>query len=127
LKKKPPVIKYGMNEVVNLIERQKAILVVIAHDVEPIDLVIYLPALCKKLDVPYCIVKSKARLGKLVHLKTTTTICLTEVNKEDKTDFDNLCQIIKTSFNDKFAQINRKWGGGKISRRSQHQRDKIKQ
>jgi len=58
-----------MNEVVNLIERQKAILVVIAHDVEPIDLVIYLPALCKKLDVPYCIVKSKARLGKLVHLK----------------------------------------------------------
>lgn len=41
----------------------KAQLVVIAHDVDPIELVVWLPALCRKMEVPYCIVKGKARLG----------------------------------------------------------------
>ncbi|XP_024178223.1 60S ribosomal protein L7a-like [Rosa chinensis] len=41
----------------------KAQLVVIAHDVDPIELVVWLPALCKKMEIPYCIVKGKARLG----------------------------------------------------------------
>jgi large subunit ribosomal protein L7Ae len=36
---------------------------VIAHDVDPIELVVWLPALCRKMEVPYCIVKGKARLG----------------------------------------------------------------
>lgn len=36
---------------------------VIAHDVDPIELVVWLPALCRKMEIPYCIVKGKARLG----------------------------------------------------------------
>ena len=40
-----------------LVEQGKAQLVVIAHDVDPIELVIWLPAVCKKMGVPYCIVK----------------------------------------------------------------------
>jgi large subunit ribosomal protein L7Ae len=43
--------------------QSKAQLVVIAHDVDPIELVVWLPALCRKMEVPYCIVKGKARLG----------------------------------------------------------------
>ena len=43
--------------------QNKAQLVVIAHDVDPIELVVWLPALCRKMEVPYCIVKGKARLG----------------------------------------------------------------
>lgn len=43
----------------------KAQLVVIAHDVDPIELVIWLPALCRKMGIPYCIVKGKARLGQV--------------------------------------------------------------
>ena len=35
--KKPVVIKYGINHVTNLIEQKKASLVVIAHDVDPIE------------------------------------------------------------------------------------------
>jgi len=34
---------------------------VISHDVDPIELVVWLPALCRKMGIPYCIVKSKAR------------------------------------------------------------------
>lgn len=36
-KKKPITLKYGINHVTNLIEQKKATLVVIAHDVDPIE------------------------------------------------------------------------------------------
>merc|ERR1711990_173947 len=75
--KKPVVVKYGINHISSLIEQQKASLVVIAHDVNPIELVLWLPALCKKQGVPYCIVKGKSRLGAVVHKKTATALCLT--------------------------------------------------
>merc|ERR1711879_1124018 len=46
--KKPQVIKYGLNHVTTLIENKMAKLVVIAHDVDPIEMVCWLPALCRK-------------------------------------------------------------------------------
>ena len=50
--KKPIYAKFGLNHVVALVEAKKAALVVIAHDVDPIELVIFLPALCRKMGVP---------------------------------------------------------------------------
>ncbi|KAK2504712.1 hypothetical protein MC885_015488 [Smutsia gigantea] len=44
--KRPPVLRAGVNTVTTLVENKKAQLVVIAHDVDPIELVIFLPALC---------------------------------------------------------------------------------
>ena len=44
--KKPVVVKFGINHITYLIEQGKAQLVVIAHDVDPIELVVWLPALC---------------------------------------------------------------------------------
>lgn len=55
---------------------------VIASDVDPIELVVWLPALCRKMDVPYCFVRGKAVLGQLVHLKNAAALALTEVRKE---------------------------------------------
>lgn len=55
------MIKFGLKHVTTLIEEQKASLVVIAHDVTPIELVVWLPALCRKMGVPYCIMKGKVR------------------------------------------------------------------
>ena len=54
---KPIFVKKGLNHCVALIENKKAQLVVIAHDVDPIELVVYLPHLCQKRGIPYCIVK----------------------------------------------------------------------
>ncbi len=51
------MVKYGLNHITTLVESGKAQLVVIAHDVDPIELVCWLPALCKKMGVPYAIVK----------------------------------------------------------------------
>lgn len=61
--KKPVYAKYGLNHIVALVEQKKPALVVIADDVDPIELVVFLPALCRKMGVPYVIVKGKARLG----------------------------------------------------------------
>jgi large subunit ribosomal protein L7Ae len=74
VKKKPYLIKYGLNHVTALIENKKAGLVLIANDVDPIELVIFLPALCRKMGVPYAIIKGKARLGTLVHKKVRRSI-----------------------------------------------------
>ena len=71
--KKPYTVKYGLNHVVALIEHKKASLVLIPNDVDPIELVVYLPALCRKMGVPYAIVKGKARLGTVVHKKVIDT------------------------------------------------------
>ena len=107
----PPVIKYGLNHVTSLIEKKKAKMVMIAHDVNPIELVVCLPALCRKMDIPYCIVKGKARLGQLVHKKTASVVALTQVNKEDKHKMDSLSEAFRSQFNDNVDNL-RKWGGG---------------
>merc|ERR1712086_824227 len=98
--KKPQVIKYGLNHVTTLIENKEAKLVVIAHDVDPLELVLWLPALCRKKDVPYCIIKSKARLGQLVHKKTASCVALTTVRPEDKADLDKLANSFKQEYNE---------------------------
>jgi len=117
--KKPVVVKYGINHITYLVEQGKAQLVCIAHDVDPIELVIWLPALCRQMNVPYCIVKGKARLGTVVHKKTATALALTAIKNEDKMEFSKLVEAIKGSYNDRFEAANRKWGGGIMGVKSQ--------
>jgi len=110
--KKPLFVKYGLNHIVALIEAKKASLVVIAHDVDPIELVIFLPALCRKMGVPYVIVKGKARLGTVVHKKTTAVVALQDVKSEDQRDLATLISAAKANFTDKYEEQRRQWGGG---------------
>jgi len=117
--KKPQVLKYGLNHVTTLIEQKAAKLVVIAHDVEPIELVCWLPALCRKKDVPYCIIKGKSRLGQLVHKKSASVVAFTTVRQEDKAELDTLATNFKAQYNDN-AEHRRKWGGGIMGIKSQH-------
>jgi large subunit ribosomal protein L7Ae len=72
-----------LNHVTELVEQGKAKLVAIAHDVDPIEMMVYLPALCRKKGIPYAFVKGKARLGRLVHQKTATCVALVDSRKED--------------------------------------------
>ncbi|KAK9456795.1 50S ribosomal protein L30e-like protein [Dipodascopsis uninucleata] len=109
---KPYVVKYGLNHVVGLVENKKAQLLLIANDVDPIELVVYLPALARKMGVPYAIVKGKARLGTLVHKKTAAVVAVTEVRSEDKAELATLVSAIKSNYVDKFDETRRKWGGG---------------
>merc|ERR1719218_184202 len=94
----PLHLKFGLNHVTTLVEEGKAKLVVIAHDVEPVELMSFLPGLCRSKDVPYCIVKNKTTLGQLVHCKTATCVALTEVNKDDLQDFATLQKNFRAAY-----------------------------
>jgi large subunit ribosomal protein L7Ae len=116
---KPKVIKFGLNHITDLVETRKAKLVVIAHDVVPLELVLWLPALCRKMNVPYCIVKGKARLGHLVYQKTATAVALTEVKKEDSHKLSQLISNFNAQFTDDTAG-RKTWGGGIMGIKAQH-------
>merc|ERR1719263_2360075 len=117
--KKPLVLKYGLNHVTSLIENKQAKLVVIPHDVDPLELVVWLPALCRKKEVPFCFIKGKARLGQLVHKKTASCVAVTAVKREDQAEFEKLCDNFNASFNEN-TDLRRRWGGGIMGLKSQH-------
>jgi large subunit ribosomal protein L7Ae len=118
--KKPINIQFGLNHVTELVESKKASLVVIAADADPIELLVWLPALCKKMDVPYVIVRSKARLGTIVHQKTAIAACFTTVRPEDKADFTKLVEASNAQFSNRYDEIRKRWGGGIMGAKSQH-------
>ena len=94
---KPNYVKYGLNHETYLIEQKRAKIVLIAADVDPIETVVYLPTLCKSMDIPYAIVPSKSSLGKLVHKKTATCVALTDF-KENAAELNNMCKKFKELF-----------------------------
>lgn len=122
---KPQVLKYGLNHITHLIEEKKAKLVIIAHDVDPIELVLWLPALCRKQEVPFVIVRGKANLGKLVHKKTASSVALTDVRKEDQAELETLVKSARAAYNDNVS-IRKEWGGGKLGQKSTHRQDSQK-
>jgi len=115
--KRPISIIHGCNQVIKAIETKKAKLVLIASDVEPIELVLPIPAMCRKLDIPYAIVKSKAHLGNFARRKWTSCIAITETRKDDVKDLANIAQIARETFNDNIEH-RRQWGGGRLGPKS---------
>ena len=95
----PVLLKFGLNQVTHLVENRTAKLVVIAANCDPIELVCWLPQLCRATDTPFAIVKSQAALGKLVGLKHTTCVALTEVRKEDNHELESLRKTFLAQFN----------------------------
>ena len=95
--KKPITLKCGLNHVTYLIEQKRAKLVLIAADVDPIETVVFLPSLCKTMDIPYAIVPSKERLGHLANKKTCTCLALTDF-KENAAELEKLCKIFRERF-----------------------------
>ncbi|KAM9960927.1 hypothetical protein ACTFIW_010087 [Dictyostelium discoideum] len=67
-------------------------------------LVLYLPTLCGRMDIPYCIVKSKSILGELVHMRNASCVALTV--ESAKQMFNNNSEHRKT------------WGGNTLSGRA---------
>merc|ERR1712186_245771 len=116
--KKKAVVRHGANTVTTLVEKKKAKLVVISNDVDPIELVLFLPALCRKMGVPYCIVKNKARLGRVARRKTTTCLAITDVDAADRTSLNKPVETVKTNFNERAEEIKKHWGGSTLGNKS---------
>merc|ERR1712227_1138999 len=96
--KRAPVVRHGVNTVTTLIEKKKAQLVVIANDVDPIEMVMFLPALCRK--------------------KTTSCVAITSVDSNDRSSLSKLVETVKTNYNERFDEIRRHWGGGSLGSKS---------
>jgi large subunit ribosomal protein L7Ae len=121
--KAPNVVKFGLKHVTTLIEEKKALLVLIACDVDPMELVMWMPALCRKMQVPFMIVKDKARLGALVHQKNAAVVCLTGVGKADASQLNLLAELANEKYNNN-PELLRKWGGGIMGLKTQAKLDK---
>src|SRR3989344_7158581 len=66
-------IKKGTNETTKVIERGVAKLVVAAKDVNPPEVIMHLPILCKEKNIPYVEVPSKEELGAAAGLEVPTS------------------------------------------------------
>ena len=121
--KKPVSLKCGLNHVTYLVEQKRAKLVLVAADVDPIETVVFLPSLCKTMDIPYAIVSSKARLGGLVGKKTTTCVALTDF-KDNAAELENYCKIFREKFHGPPAHSRKPEKGFKaISRENKAQKE----
>ena len=65
-------IKKGINEVTKAVEKGTAKLVVYAADVNPPEIVMHLPLLCKEKEIPCVKVKAKEELGAAAGLPVGT-------------------------------------------------------
>jgi large subunit ribosomal protein L7Ae len=116
--KAPLAIIHGLQEVTRAIEKGKAKLVVIAFNVDPIELVLWLPTLCRAQKIPYAIVKDKARLGELVGRKTCAVAAINAVHSEDEAELASLIKSVKARFIARGDVLRKKWGGLQLSLRS---------
>lgn len=122
--KKPISLKCGLNHVTYLIEQKRAKLVLIAADVDPIETVVFLPSLCKTMDIPYAIVPSKAKLGELANKKTCTCLALTDF-KDNAAELENLCKNFREKFQGPPAHSRKPEKGFKAIQREQKQEKEL--
>ncbi|MDD1765072.1 MAG: 50S ribosomal protein L7Ae [Methanomassiliicoccales archaeon] len=88
-------VKKGSNEVTKLIERGEAVLVVMAEDVQPPEILAHLPLLCEERNIPYAYVPSKAELGNASGLeKPTAAVAVVDIGK-GKPLLENLNEQVK--------------------------------
>jgi len=116
--KAPTSVLTGIQEVTRAIEKKKAKLVLIANNVDPVELVLWMPTLCRSLKVPYAIVKDKARLGEALGTKTATCVAITNVKSEDESALKALTKSVNARFMARSDILRRQWGGLQLSLRS---------
>ena len=121
---KPNTVKFGLNHVTQLVEQNEAKLVVIAHDVDPIELVLWLPQLCRNKNVPFVIVKDKARLGRCVHQSTASCVAFTSVKKEDNADLDNVMKIGRSEYLES-TSLNTTYGAPVMGIKARHKQERL--
>lgn len=88
-------LRKGTNEVTKLVERGETLMVVMAEDVSPPEILMHMPALCEERSVPYAYVPSKAELGNACGLeKPTAAIAVLDAAK-GKPLLDELVEKLK--------------------------------
>ena len=72
-------IRVGTNEVTKSSERAEAKLIVMAEDVDPVEILVHVPMLCEEKRIPYVYVPKKLRLGQAAGLsKSAASVAIVE-------------------------------------------------
>lgn len=72
-------LRVGTNEVTKSSERAEAKLVVMAEDVDPVEILVHIPMLCEEKRIPYVYVPKKQRLGQSAGLsKSAASVAVVE-------------------------------------------------
>ncbi|MCS7143041.1 MAG: 50S ribosomal protein L7Ae [Aigarchaeota archaeon] len=87
-------LRRGVNEVIKSIERGQAKLVVIAEDVDPPEIVAFLPTLCDERKIPYVYVPKKEELGQASGLQVGASSISVVDPGETKTYLDEIIKKI---------------------------------
>jgi large subunit ribosomal protein L7Ae len=89
-------IRVGTNEVTKSSERSEAKLVVMAEDVDPVEILVHVPMLCEEKRIPYLYVGKKQRLGQSAGLtKSAASVAIVEPG-EGKGLLEELAQTFTT-------------------------------
>ncbi|MCI4322542.1 MAG: 50S ribosomal protein L7Ae [Thermoplasmata archaeon] len=89
-------VRVGTNEVTKSSERAEAKLVVMAEDVDPVEILVHIPMLCEEKRIPYLYVGKKQRLGAAVGLsKSAASVAIVEPG-EAKALLDELALAFQT-------------------------------
>lgn len=86
-------LRKGANEVTKSLNRSAAEIVVIAGDVDPIDIVMHLPLLCEDKNVPYIYVPSRAALGRSCDL--SRSVIATVITKKKGSRLEKQIEALK--------------------------------
>ncbi|MCI4350908.1 MAG: 50S ribosomal protein L7Ae [Thermoplasmata archaeon] len=85
-------VRVGTNEVTKSSERAEAKLVVMAEDVDPVEILVHIPMLCEEKRIPYVYVPKKQRLGQSAGLsKSAASVAIVEAG-EGKALLEELVQ-----------------------------------
>ncbi len=75
-------VRIGTNEVTKASERVEAKLVVMAEDVDPIEILAHIPMLCEEKRIPYLYVSKKQRLGQAAGLtKSAASVAVVDAGE----------------------------------------------
>jgi large subunit ribosomal protein L7Ae len=89
-------VRVGTNEVTKSSERAEAKLVIMAEDVDPVEILVHIPMLCEEKRIPYLYVPKRQRLGQSAGLtKSAASVAIVEAG-EAKVLLDELCQAYPT-------------------------------
>jgi len=87
----------GINVVTKAVERNTALLVIIASDVDPVEIVAHLAPLCKAAGIPKVVFPSREELGTIsVSSKGRPSSCvaITHLEKKDLEHLKKLVEIL---------------------------------
>jgi large subunit ribosomal protein L7Ae len=75
-------LRVGTNEVTKSSERAEAKLVIMAEDVDPVEILVHIPMLCEEKRIPYVYVPKKQRLGQCAGLsKSAASVAVVEAGE----------------------------------------------